>query len=161
MKPTTCSGLHATPLPFGPAKRPLVANPGSYCSSRCFVAEAALWSVWVRLDFLRLSPISHPVCFSLAGVPDRCCRLATRFLIHFVPVSPDRTLWSACYPCSSKRNSAPRLARRVPDVDAHPHLPLRVGGFAFRLRPVRLSSTSRFPSADLRPRGISGPTQAR
>jgi hypothetical protein len=65
---------------------------------------------------------------------------------------------SRCYPCFSKRNSAPQLL--VGFLWWHASSPLTGQRFAFRLSLVRLSPTSRFPSTDLQPHGSSGPSQA-
>ena len=105
--------------------------------------------------------IFHPVCFSLTGVLTVAVSHTTLLSLACAGVARPHlglTRRSRCYPCFSKRNSAPQLL--VGFLWWHASSPLTGQRFAFRLSLVRLSPTSRFPSTDLQPHGSSGPSQA-
>jgi len=155
VKPTTCSGLHATPDSFRLNQNPLAAYrlrqapvliAGLRYRSRFMVGQ-------VRLDFLGYSPISvQSASPSRASSPlEQALRHCFRSLCAGVARPHPR---SGCNPCPSKRDSTPRApaGAQVPVVSACPC------GRAFRLSSVRLSSISRFPSAVFQPHGSQGRT---
>jgi hypothetical protein len=125
------------------------AWPGSYNHRGDSVTEAALWSVrsgWIFLDFRRFPSSLLPP----RGRPYRCCKPYDTALDRFAPVSPDRILGLNATPVPQSGTVLPNLSSGSRD-SSHPCE--RV----FRLSAGRLSSTSRFPSTSLQPRGISAP----
>jgi len=149
--------MHATPESFGPTQSPLAAYrlrqvPTTIAAFRCrnrFVVGQ------VRLNFPRLSPIPIQSASSLTGVLTVCCKPYDTAFDRFAPVSPDRILRLHATP-------VPRSGTVLPNLSSGSCCDNRPCERLFRLssKPIarfRLSSTSRFPSSDFQPHGISGP----
>jgi hypothetical protein len=148
--PLSCSGhLRAPWLPTAYAR---LLQP-----SLCFVTEAALWSVrsgWIFHDFRRFpSSLLLP-----RGRPDRCCKPYDTAFDRFAPMSSDHV--ARVFPSlGCNATPAPRSGTVLPNLSSGSCDDSRSCERAFRLSFVRLSSISRFPSANFQPRGISGPSR--
>jgi hypothetical protein len=110
-----------------------------------------LWSVrsgWIFLDFRRF-PSSQLLP---RGRPHRCCKPYDIAFDRSLPVSPDSILGLNATP-------VPRSGTVLPNLSSGSCGSFRPCGRLFRLSAGQLSSTSRFPSTSLQPRGISAPSR--
>jgi len=100
---------------------------------------------------------SHPVLLLPRGRPDRCCKPYDTAFDRFAPMSSDHVLG---FPIAGMHATPiPRSGTVLPNLSSGSCGDSRSFEQAFRLSFVRLSSTSRFPSANFQPRGISGPSR--
>jgi len=108
VKSATCWVYTLPLIDSGPIRAPWL--PTTYArlpqSSRCSVAEAASGRpgpAGFSTDFTAF----HPVCFSLAGVLTVAVGHTTLFSFTCAGVARPHSRY-VCYPCPSKRNSAPQ-----------------------------------------------------
>jgi len=112
VKSTTCSGLHVTPVLFGPAQSPLAAYRLRQAPTT--IANASLpkplFGRSGRAGFSPAFAVFHPVRFFPHGHPDRCCKPYDTAFDRFAPVSPDHVLGMHATPVPRSGTVLPNLS---------------------------------------------------